>query len=142
MKLMRRLVLPVAIGSVATTVATGLLGGRAIRELTQGDPSTFLETAAFMGGFILIGLVTIGLPLAVALRRRRINFAVCLPLLLIVGAMGGAVMAAVLELAWNQQADLLSMAAYASFGAPIGVAAALIWTLLNGDLFGPDPAPL
>jgi hypothetical protein len=142
MRVIRRLVLPVAIGSVVTTIGLGLSGGRAFQGLAQGDPSAFLETAAFMGGYIVIGLLIIGLPSALALRRWRFSFAVCLPLLLIIGALGGALLAAGSQFIWDREMHLVHLLVPGLIAAPFGMAAALIWSLLNADLFGHDPAPL
>lgn len=120
---MRRLFLPV----VAATSAISLILLPAGIEVFSSFP--------LVAALVTVGLLALGLPAALALRRRQARFGVAMPVLLLAGTIGGtAIMVTFLALAGVGGAFTLAPLGVL-LGAPAGLLTAAIWSLMNRDLF-------
>lgn len=135
MRSIRLFFAPVAVSSLIGEVLMWLvLGARphAVLEITLGG---WLLGFAFMAVLNAIGLLVVGLPVALQLRRRGHEAGTALAWLAAIGMVGGGLMA----LPFLAGADLRTFPLAMLIGAGFGLIAALVWTLFNVGEFGRRP---
>jgi len=130
---MRRLLLPTVLGTLLIPTFWGLMAGELVFDVDASLISASLLPLA--------GLLLVGLPAANWLALRRVGIVGAVPILILIGAVGGGTICLFVTLVISVLSGTVSSFDFAYLvpvfmvGAVPGAGIALLWSCLNLDVF-------